>query len=178
MRRRGKHDVRVERGVGEHLIVHDREQVVAGQALEHELLAGRGHCRVRPLDEQHADRRKLGAELVHVDLAATLRRVPQREVAGSAEARHDPRAEHAELPGEHGQREHRPERRATVAVPLESPSDADERGADRRELLGERGDVGGRHAGDIGGAFEPPRGGRRYHLIRASSRAPRRTPGR
>ena len=54
-----------------------------------------------------------------------------------------PRAEHAELPGEHGQREHRPERRATVAVPLDPPSDADERGADRCELLGERGDVGG-----------------------------------
>ncbi len=70
-------------------------------------------------------------------------------------------------PGEHGQREHRTERRASVAIPLESPADADERRADRRELLGERSDVGGGHPGDVGRAREPPRVSRRDHLVRA-----------
>ena len=93
----------------------------------------------------------------------TFRRPPEggpfeREVVGATQARHHTGPEHAELTSQHRQREHRAIRRATVAVPLDPPPDAHERGTDRRELLGEGGDVGRVDAGHLRGARQRPLG--------------------
>ena len=57
LRRRREDDVRVRGGVGHELLAHDREQVVAAQALEHALLIGRDRGGVRVPDDQGRDRR-------------------------------------------------------------------------------------------------------------------------
>ncbi len=157
MRRRREHDVGVEGGVREHLVVHDREQVVACQALEHEPLPGRGDSRVRSLHEQHPHPGELGAEMVHVHLApATRGSSVQRELVRATEARHHPAAEHPELAGEDREPEHRAIRRATVAVALETPPDAQERRMDRGELFSERDDIVCVDTGDLGGSRGRP----------------------
>ena len=55
--RRGQHQVRVAGGVGQNLVEHDREQILAFEAAPHEFLVRQRGERVRVVDEQHLDRR-------------------------------------------------------------------------------------------------------------------------
>ena len=54
---RGQHDVREVDGVGGEEVVHDREQVLAGEALAHALLLGGHRHRVGVVDEERLHRR-------------------------------------------------------------------------------------------------------------------------
>ena len=72
--RRGRQDVvGVERGVGQHVLEHHREQVLAAQTLQHQVLVRRDRRRVRVVDDQRTDRRihrrvgQRAADLDHVD---------------------------------------------------------------------------------------------------------------
>src|SRR3569833_1661852 len=56
-RRRWKDDVCELRGIGHDLLVDDDEQILAAQLLDQLALIGRGHRRVRVVDEQALDRR-------------------------------------------------------------------------------------------------------------------------
>ena len=72
----------------------------------------------------------------------TLRRPPEggpvpREVVGGTQARHHAGTEHAELPSQHGRRDHA-KRRAAVAVALDPPPDAHEQERSSRARLRRR----------------------------------------
>ena len=71
--RRRQHDVRVRSGVGEELLDHDREQVVAPQPIEHAALVGRDRRGVGVVDDQRPHRRlelrERATELHHAHLA-------------------------------------------------------------------------------------------------------------
>jgi len=69
---RGQHNIGVPSGVGEHLFVHNREQVVALEAFEHPVLVGHCRQRVAVVHEQHVNSRivvlgQRASEVVHVD---------------------------------------------------------------------------------------------------------------
>ncbi len=150
-RRRRQDDVRVPRGVGKNLFVDDREEVVALQTLHDAILIGNRHQRVAVVDEQHLHRRVVvvqqrASEMVHVD--DPRRRfgdvIPLRglDPPGQRVAHGEAAAAHAELAGDRRQREDRGRRAAAVAVALESPAAAHQRGTGAgvqiRELFQDR----------------------------------------
>ena len=142
--RRRQHQVRIHRGVGEHLIEDHREQILALETANDAALIGQDRDRVAVVNEQHVDRGAFGlgedaADLVHVDRARRRLLVdkprpldiPRRRIAHRVAA-----ASHTELAGDRGQREHRRGRTAAVAIALEPPAAFHERRRGLRIPLG------------------------------------------
>ena len=138
--RRRQHDVGVQRGVGHHLLEHDREQILAFEAAQDASLIRDRDRRVAVVDEQHVDGRVVvlgqgAAEMIHVHQARVRLvgadprpgDVPRRGIAHRIAAAAD-----AELSADRRQREHRHRRVAAVAVPFEPPAAANQRRASSR----------------------------------------------
>ena len=164
-RRRGQHHVGVPDGVGEDGVEDHREQVLALQPLHDAVLVGHGDDRVAVVDEEGHDGR--GRDLaeqhapqpVHVDEAGGRRRAPAGLVVdaeGAAVGHREAAAGPAELPGQRGQGEDGRDRAAAVAVPLQAPADADDRGIGGGVVLGQPGDVARGQPGDSRRPVERP----------------------
>ncbi len=176
--RRGRKDhVGVSRRVGEDLLVHDREEVVALQPLEHPVLVGHRRQRVAVVDEEHVDRRVLEVEkrapqMVHVDeprgrLGRVVHPGLGLDAEGGRVAHRVSAAAHLELAGDGRQREDGRGRAAAVAVALEAPAAADERRASWPRTSRRGVEIGGVDARHFSRALEGPFHGARAQAIGA-----------
>ena len=137
----GQHEIGVVGGVGQVLLVHDREQVLAAEALEHQLLVRHDGGRVGVVDVERLDRRpqvrvgERAPELYHVDRARRrlrhqVRPLERRGAEPEGPARREQRASGRMRvgAGQRGQARDGPAGHAAVVVAGEPDADADERG--------------------------------------------------
>ena len=161
LHRRGQHDVGVVDGVGLELLHHDREQVLAQQALSDAALVRVARHRVGAVDHERLDGRVVGLQqvlahqrhrqradrrfeqVVPEDLVHR-RREPAAGAVGGAAAGVAPVAGHA------GQRVEEAQRVAAAGVALHAHRAADAGRARGRDALAERDDRRLVDAGDLG----------------------------
>ena len=162
LRRRRQDDVGVVGGVGEELLADHREQVVAGQSLQRQVLVRGLGDRVAVVDEQGLDRRveveapgqrraqlelvdNTGAGPDHVGAVQPVpvdRERPQRKLQQAA-ADVAPGADEGRQAGD------RADGLAAAGVPLDGDPDADRRRRGGGVLGGQGDDVVDRDAGDL-----------------------------
>ncbi len=164
-RRRREHDVGEAGGVGEHLLVDDREHIVASERGIDGALIGAHQRRVGPLDEQHATR--IGRPGSHplADLVERERSAVETFEGGPAPAssygagggRPDhARTRRAEVTGEHGEGQDRPARRPAVGVALLPPPDAQHRSTGAAPPVGQGPNVVLPEPAHVGGPVDRP----------------------